>query len=40
MIPVVTPDEMAAAIEHLLLDASYTTGVCTPVDGGWTVVGK
>ncbi|WP_106400554.1 SDR family NAD(P)-dependent oxidoreductase [Actinocorallia populi] len=35
-----TPDEMAAAIEHLLLDASYTTGVCVPVDGGWTVVGK
>lgn len=35
-----TPDEMAAAIEHLLLDATFTTGVCVPVDGGWTSVGK
>lgn len=34
------PDEMAAAIEHLLLDATFTTGVCVPVDGGWTTVGK
>ncbi|MFD0854286.1 SDR family NAD(P)-dependent oxidoreductase, partial [Actinomadura adrarensis] len=35
-----TPDEMAASIEHLLLDAPHTTGVCLPVDGGWTAVGK
>ncbi|MFE7244058.1 SDR family NAD(P)-dependent oxidoreductase [Streptomyces sp. NPDC057580] len=35
-----TPDEMAASIEHLLLDASFVTGVCLPVDGGWTAVGK
>lgn len=34
------PDEMAAAMENLLLDATYTTGVCLPVDGGWTAVGK
>ncbi|MFG2960975.1 SDR family NAD(P)-dependent oxidoreductase [Streptomyces sp. NPDC048291] len=35
-----TPDEMAAAIEFLLLDATFSTGVCMPVDGGWTAVGK
>lgn len=35
-----TPAEMAAAIEHVLLDATFTTGVCLPVDGGWTAVGK
>jgi NAD(P)-dependent dehydrogenase (short-subunit alcohol dehydrogenase family) len=35
-----TPDEMAGAIEHLLMDATFTTGVCVPVDGGWTSVGK
>jgi NAD(P)-dependent dehydrogenase (short-subunit alcohol dehydrogenase family) len=34
------PDEMAAAIENLLLDATFVTGVCLPVDGGWTAVGK
>ena len=34
------PDEMAASIENLLLDASFVTGVCLPVDGGWTAVGK
>jgi len=34
------PDETAATIEHLLLDATYVTGTCVPVDGGWTVVGK
>jgi NAD(P)-dependent dehydrogenase (short-subunit alcohol dehydrogenase family) len=33
-------EEMAGAIEHLLLDATFTTGVCVPVDGGWTAVGK
>lgn len=35
-----TPEEMAREIVHLLLDASFTTGVCVPVDGGWTAVGK
>ncbi|OLT37755.1 short-chain dehydrogenase [Actinomadura sp. CNU-125] len=34
------PDEMAAAIEFMLLDATFSTGVRMPVDGGWTVVGK
>ena len=34
------PDEMARSIEHLALDASFVTGVCLPVDGGWTAVGK
>lgn len=35
-----TPEEMAAAIEFMLLDATFSTGVRMPVDGGWTVVGK
>jgi len=35
-----TPEEMGREIVHLLLDASFTTGVCVPVDGGWTAVGK
>ncbi|WP_408897164.1 SDR family NAD(P)-dependent oxidoreductase [Nocardioides sp. R1-1] len=35
-----TPEEMAREIVHLLLDASFVTGVCLPVDGGWTAVGK
>ncbi|WFR72352.1 SDR family NAD(P)-dependent oxidoreductase [Prescottella defluvii] len=35
-----TPDEMARSIEHLALDAGFVTGVCMPVDGGWTAVGK
>jgi len=35
-----TPREMGSEIVHLLLDASFTTGVCVPVDGGWTAVGK
>ncbi|RSN72115.1 SDR family NAD(P)-dependent oxidoreductase [Actinomadura sp. WAC 06369] len=35
-----SPDEMAAAIEFMLLDATFSTGVRMPVDGGWTVVGK
>lgn len=35
-----TPDEMARSIEHLALDGTFVTGVCLPVDGGWTTVGK
>lgn len=35
-----TPEEMAREIVHLLLDATHVTGVCLPVDGGWTAVGK
>lgn len=35
-----TPDEMAASMEYLLLDATFVTGQCLAVDGGWTVVGK
>ena len=35
-----TPEEMAREIVHLLVDATFTTGVCLPVDGGWTTVGK
>lgn len=34
------PAEQAAVINHLLLDASFVTGVCLPIDGGWTAVGK
>ncbi|MEV6233193.1 hypothetical protein AB0L88_35535 [Saccharopolyspora shandongensis] len=34
------PDEQAGAIEFLLLDSPFGTGVCLPVDGGWTAVGK
>ncbi|MEV0054996.1 SDR family oxidoreductase [Saccharopolyspora shandongensis] len=34
------PDEQAGAIEFLLLDSPFVTGVCLPVDGGWTAVGK
>ncbi|MBM4480772.1 SDR family oxidoreductase [Rhodococcus hoagii] len=34
------PEEMARSIEYLALDASFVTGVCLPVDGGWTAVGK
>lgn len=34
------PGEIAASAEHLLLDASYMTGACVAVDGGWTAVGK
>ena len=33
-------DEVAAAIEFLLLDATYITGVVLPVDGGWTALGR
>lgn len=35
-----TSREMAASIVYLLCDASYITGHCVPVDGGWTAVGK
>lgn len=35
-----TPEEVAGSIAYLLCDASYVTGQCLPVDGGWTVVGK
>lgn len=35
-----TPHEMAASIVFLLLDATFVTGQCLAVDGGWTVVGK
>ena len=35
-----TPKKMATELVHLLLDATFTTGVCLPVDGGWTAVGK
>ncbi|MDN3481176.1 SDR family oxidoreductase [Arthrobacter sp. APC 3897] len=35
-----TPGEMAASIVFLLLDATFVTGQCLAVDGGWTVVGK
>ena len=35
-----TPQEMAASIVFLLLEATFVTGQCLAVDGGWTVVGK
>jgi NAD(P)-dependent dehydrogenase (short-subunit alcohol dehydrogenase family) len=35
-----TPEEMAGTIVYLLCDATYVTGQCLPVDGGWSVVGK
>lgn len=34
------PEEMAGAIRYLLDEASFVTGQCLAVDGGWTVVGK
>ncbi|MFD4422930.1 SDR family NAD(P)-dependent oxidoreductase [Agromyces sp. NPDC058484] len=34
------PDEMARSITALLCDATFVTGQCLPVDGGWTAVGK
>lgn len=34
------PSEMADAITWLLCDATFVTGQCLPVDGGWTTVGK
>lgn len=35
-----TPEEQAASIAFLLCDATYVTGQCLAVDGGWTAVGK
>ena len=35
-----TAEEMAVSIAHLLCDATYVTGQCLAVDGGWTAVGK
>ncbi|WP_427004848.1 SDR family NAD(P)-dependent oxidoreductase [Pseudarthrobacter sp. H2] len=35
-----TPQEMAASIVFLLLDATFVTGQCLAVDGGWTAAGK
>lgn len=34
------PEEMAAAIVWALCDATYMTGQCIPIDGGWTTPGK
>lgn len=34
------PQEMAATIAHLLDEASFVTGQCLAVDGGWTAVGR
>ncbi|NLT29382.1 MAG: SDR family oxidoreductase [Propionibacterium sp.] len=34
------PAEMATVINQLLLEDTFVTGVCIPVDGGWTAVGK
>jgi len=34
------PAEQAREIVHLLLDATFVTGQCLAVDGGWTAVGK
>lgn len=35
-----SPAEQADAICFLLADATYVTGQCVAVDGGWTAVGK
>lgn len=34
------PQEIAASIVFLLLDATFVTGQCLAVDGGWTAAGK
>ncbi|WP_029144874.1 SDR family NAD(P)-dependent oxidoreductase [Microbacterium luticocti] len=34
------PAEQAEAIAWLLSDATFVTGQCLPVDGGWTAAGK
>jgi NAD(P)-dependent dehydrogenase (short-subunit alcohol dehydrogenase family) len=33
-------DEVASAVEFLLMDATYITGAVVPVDGGWTALGR
>lgn len=33
-------EEIAASIAYLLCEATYVTGQCLAVDGGWTAVGK
>jgi len=30
------PEEIAKAVAFLAIDASYTTGIELPVDGGWS----
>ncbi|WP_168212436.1 SDR family NAD(P)-dependent oxidoreductase [Microcella pacifica] len=34
------PSEMAVTIAHLLDEATFVTGQCVAVDGGWTTVGR
>jgi len=33
-----TPEEIAAAVDFLAFDATFTTGAELPVDGGWTQI--
>lgn len=35
-----TVNEVAIAVEFLLMDATFITGVVLPVDGGWTASGR
>jgi len=30
------PEELARAVAFLAIDATYTTGIELPVDGGWS----